>query len=946
MPIASLPEPLPGPPPARSRSGKRRGEPSAPGLAVLDASLLVLFLALTFLLGIFPLKDVDFHWHLRTGDLIRETGLIPRVDFYTFTRQGTPWIDLHWIFQLGISWLYERGGVPALTLAKAVITCLAVFLLVTARRRSWPVWAMVLSWLPALLVLGGRMYVRPETLSLLYLSIFLAVASRWDRYPWLAWILPFVQVAWVNSQGLFVLGPVVLVFALLDALLRRGALAGARRRWWRIVVPASVATGLACLINPYGVHGAIYPLELARTMSNPVFSHGIAELMPIPRFIEESGFGNVLLQLHLFVMVLGGLSFLAPIFWLAWTRIRRPGAEVKKDVTPGGEKPGKAARGKNKRAARRNAVSEPEADPAWRVSPFRVLLYLAFSALSWQATRNSHQFAAVVGTLTAWNFAEWAAAMKRHRRDAQPRSTQTEADGLGPRLFSLAAVALLLLFVGSGQFYRVAGEGRTIGWGEEPLWFPHAAAKFAGSEGMPEHFLSFHNGLASLFEYYHSPERPGGPGRTVFTDPRLEVAGPELFARYQELGKSIAQDKPGWEDQLDQIGRPTVFVDHQVNSQIGAALLSSRHWKCVWFDPMVAVFVHDSRERIVREHAVDFGSRHFYPDPSVEPHDPRALFAAAKGLRDYLASPSLAQHPETARPLLWLARDYSRRIVETDPDSGSGWKILGQTELLLDSLARPSPRFRMEFDPVFDLSPIRATYELQRALSRTPDDFSTLFALEQSFRARQMDEASLPIIERLARLYPINPSQRKIVNEAASVRAQYLEKLGPAPPTSWKNLSELDKIVSDLLSRGRAATAAGILESAYPPAAAPWEVIDRVATLRLHLGEPEKARELWRRATTVTEPAVRDARIAATFLVEGRFDSAREAYEKALSVNSGLFEARYGLAVLEQDAGRAAAALEHARAAVESAPTDVSRSAARAIAAAVGRYARRETSGL
>ena len=39
----------------------------------------------------------------------------------------------------------------------------------------------------------------------------------------------------------------------------------------------------------------------------------------------------------------------------------------------------------------------------------------------------------------------------------------------------------------------------------------------------------------------------------------------------------------------------------------------------------------------------------------------------------------------------------------------------------------------------------------------------------------------------------------------------------------------------------------------------------------------------------------------------------------------GLFEARYGLAVLEQDAGRATAAYEQALAAIESAPSDVAR---------------------
>ena len=57
--------------------GKKRGSPDGPvrGLGLIDASLVVLFLGLTFLLAIFPLKDADFYWHLRTGDLIRKTGL-------------------------------------------------------------------------------------------------------------------------------------------------------------------------------------------------------------------------------------------------------------------------------------------------------------------------------------------------------------------------------------------------------------------------------------------------------------------------------------------------------------------------------------------------------------------------------------------------------------------------------------------------------------------------------------------------------------------------------------------------------------------------------------------------------------------------------------------------------------------------------------------------------
>ncbi len=198
-----------------------------------DGLLIGLFLALAFLLGVFPLKDTDFYWHLRTGDWIRQTGRVPRIDLFTFTREGEPWIDLHWIFQIAISWLHQRGGVVALNLAKCAVTCVALLLLVTARRRDWPVWVMLLAWLPALFVLSGRMYVRPETLTLLYLSIFLAVILRWDRSPRLVLLLPLVQVVWVNSHGLFVLGPIILVFGLVDAAIRFGLFARERREWWR-----------------------------------------------------------------------------------------------------------------------------------------------------------------------------------------------------------------------------------------------------------------------------------------------------------------------------------------------------------------------------------------------------------------------------------------------------------------------------------------------------------------------------------------------------------------------------------------------------------------------------------------------------------------------------------------------------------------------------------------
>ncbi len=216
----------PGPPLAqsiRTAAVARKVDPAVAELRAVrlaDLFVLALFLALTFLLGVFPLNDTDFWWHLRTGDLIRRTGSIPHADLYTFGAADHAWIDLHWGFQVALSWLYQLGGVDATNLAKCVVTTLAVGLLITARRREWPIWVMVLAWLPALLVLSGRMYVRPETVTLLYIAIDLAVLFRIDRRPHLAWILPVVQLFWVNTQGLFVFGPILFGMGVIDAALR------------------------------------------------------------------------------------------------------------------------------------------------------------------------------------------------------------------------------------------------------------------------------------------------------------------------------------------------------------------------------------------------------------------------------------------------------------------------------------------------------------------------------------------------------------------------------------------------------------------------------------------------------------------------------------------------------------------------------------------------------
>ncbi len=75
-----------------------------------------------------PIADPDFWWHLRTGQLISQTGSIPHSDPFSFTNNGKPWIAHEWLSELFFYGLYKIGGYAALILTfSTIITAAFLF---------------------------------------------------------------------------------------------------------------------------------------------------------------------------------------------------------------------------------------------------------------------------------------------------------------------------------------------------------------------------------------------------------------------------------------------------------------------------------------------------------------------------------------------------------------------------------------------------------------------------------------------------------------------------------------------------------------------------------------------------------------------------------------------------------------------------------------------------
>jgi tetratricopeptide (TPR) repeat protein len=375
------------------------------------------------------------------------------------------------------------------------------------------------------------------------------------------------------------------------------------------------------------------------------------------------------------------------------------------------------------------------------------------------------------------------------------------------------------------------------------------------------------------------------------------------------------------------MGRPVILADHVYIADICKTLFQSDHWRCMWFDAIAAVFVHDSFGPEVRANAVDFAARHFGAESSRDLRDRAELIASSNAIAKYVIMFG-AGGGDRMRPLAWLGLDDCRRLLRLEPDSAIGWTNLGVIELFRELPPEPVGRLRAAFDPIYDLSIVRATCALRRARELAPRKPLITNTLKIAYDWRLMHEAALPLVDRITQ------------DRDGVTRADYEAKMGELPRLSWKNVSELDQIVTTLLSAGRAETAVSVLEKASAAENLPWDIADRLATLRLHLGEPTRARDAWRKAVAEPVAGLREARIGTSYLAENDFESARKHYRLALDAKTDLFEAIYCLAVLERDAGEAAPAFELAKKAVASAPNEASRSAARSIASSTIRFAR------
>jgi hypothetical protein len=278
-----------GPPveiaPAAETAARHRRGPRLLQSVFSFASVLV---SLLIVLTVFTVRsrfgDPDMWWHLQTGALIWNSHVIPRVDPFSFSAVGQPWIAQEWLSEVTIYGAWLLGGFSGLMLWVCTIGSLVVIA------------GYALCWLYSgngKIAFAGAMgiwffgtiglVVRPHLMGyfLLVCEMLILQLARTRDTRWY-YALPAVFALWVNFHSSFIIGIIVLAIVFGSSLVkfRAGFLVSTPlERRARVRFCAGFALSIAALaLNPIGPRLIWYPFDVLMNQQLNVAS--VAEWQP------------------------------------------------------------------------------------------------------------------------------------------------------------------------------------------------------------------------------------------------------------------------------------------------------------------------------------------------------------------------------------------------------------------------------------------------------------------------------------------------------------------------------------------------------------------------------------------------------------------------------------------------------------------------------------------
>jgi hypothetical protein len=256
------------------------------------------FLRLTLSSDSWLLNDADTGYHIRAGEYILHTFIVPRHDIFSYIAPPLPWVAHEWLSETIMALIHKFSGLTGIVIIFSFLIGLTYFVLFRfAQSLKCDFFITALIVLLATASSSIHWFARPHIFSLILTIVWYGILDTYqhqgkDRL----YLLPFLMLLWVNLHGGFIVAFVLLAIYftgnlmafLLPAKPSKGDVP--KEKCKKLVVVAALCL-LFSLLNPRGYSILLFPF---RMVSNHFIMDNVVEFLS-PNFHQPLPYKYLLL---------------------------------------------------------------------------------------------------------------------------------------------------------------------------------------------------------------------------------------------------------------------------------------------------------------------------------------------------------------------------------------------------------------------------------------------------------------------------------------------------------------------------------------------------------------------------------------------------------------------------------------------------------------------------
>lgn len=299
-----------------------------------------LFFLCVFISFLSPISDVDFPWHLKTGEYIYQHREIPKIDPFSLVSTGDARerfiLSSYWLGQLVFYGIYSLSGpLGIITLRSFLLTGIIIILWFSMKKT--PILIKI-----GILYLTARLFLmyagdRPQLFSFFFAAFLIGMLENYRKTLSIKYLifLPLIMFLWANLHGGFIFGDVTIaVYCLTEAVkyfVARKTTGPLEKNKLMILVVIGFVSVVVSYLNPNNFQAITLNIE---AVGDPLYKAVREYTSPLSQirgayvnvndfiYWSVAGYGLVLLGLNLRRLDLTHLGLIFFTLYLSLSAIR------------------------------------------------------------------------------------------------------------------------------------------------------------------------------------------------------------------------------------------------------------------------------------------------------------------------------------------------------------------------------------------------------------------------------------------------------------------------------------------------------------------------------------------------------------------------------------------------------------------------------------------------